>query len=485
VKSPCYSNSMQRLLVLVFPVLFHFSVPIHGLSQHVQHDKNKSDQQGSLLELSRRQFSISLLGGSSASLLSAVGNNNGQQLLPRAISGRVAPVNAAAMPSSPLGPYLTKEYYDVNAMETAPEAGRFYFPTILPPLANRATYRYTLGRNAWAFEQLLTFQNVTATIRCNVIQLQDDGGGLWVHSPLYPTGEFCKLLDDLGHPVQHVVLPCNALEHKAPVQAFLQRYPDASVWISPGQYGPFGVCGRSMTANTARDMGHQRVDGILGDTSAPPPSWAKEFDICTLYADIPQNAGPLSEVAFCHRPTKTLIATDAVVFIPGDKTATPEIFSTYFDPAVIREDETFWPRTVLQSVFLPLRSVIDENTGKVFYPGFDAIKDRLIRAPILRAFADARAPKLVDEWVSTIGTWNFDRILTSHFASPIAAGPLDFVAAYSYLPQSCQDAGAALSSKRIPPIVPQDWELLDGLNQVIADNKLGAPAVYDYQQECR
>jgi hypothetical protein len=152
-------------------------------------------------------------------------------------------------------PYIMKEYY-AQEPTTAASYGRFFFPTLTPPFANRATYRYALGRNSWALEQLLTFANVTATIRTNVIRLQD--GGLWVHSPQWPTGEFCHLLDELG-PVRHVVLPCNAFEHKAPIAAFCKRYPEASVWISPGQYGPFGKCGLDLLDCK---MGY-KVDGVL------------------------------------------------------------------------------------------------------------------------------------------------------------------------------------------------------------------------------
>lgn len=133
---------------------------------------------------------------------------------------------------------------------------------------------YELGRQAWALEQLRTFANVTATIRCNVIQLQSTGG-LWVHSPQWPTGEFCSLVDSVGNgTVEHVVLPCNAFEHKAPMQTFTQKYPKVRVWIAPGQYGPLGSCGTSLRANAQQQLNDAmpyRVDGILGDPYSPPP----------------------------------------------------------------------------------------------------------------------------------------------------------------------------------------------------------------------
>jgi hypothetical protein len=87
---------------------------------------------------------------------------------------------------------------------------------------------------------------------------------------------------------------------------------------------------------------------------------------------------------------------------------------------------------VLQAVFLPLRESTDCPIGTPErWPGYDAVRGRLVRAPILRAFADARAPDEVREWVSSIGAMgSFDRVLTAHFASPIKATPAEFEAAF-------------------------------------------------------
>lgn len=350
----------------------------------------------------------------------------------------------------------------VEALEVAtnPTAGQFCFPALTPPFNKRATYRYTLGRNAWAFEQLLTFSNVTATIRSNVIKLES--GGLWVNSPQFPTGELCALLDDLNDPVEHIVLPCNAFEHKAPMKPFTRRYPDAKVWVSPGQYGVLGTCGKSLEERW--NMGY-RVDGILG---SDVPSWIDEFDIATLYVDLPKNSGPTSEVAFCHRPTRTLVATDSVIFVND---AAPDIFKTYFEESTVG-DETFWPRTVLQAVFLPLRQ--DDNN---MYPGYESIKNRLVRAPILRALVDARAPNEVKSWIETQTTWDFDRIITSHFASPIAATPDNFRSAFDFLFEE--------EEKNIDSSIKcQDWNLLDSINQFVAKTNAGAPATFDFTRGC-
>ena len=378
-------------------------------------------------------------------------------------AGAAVPV-VAARPAAAV-PVL--DGYRPETAVTAAEAGRQYFPPLTPPLFERATYRYELGRDAWALEQLLTFANVSATVRTIVIRLKD--GSLWVNGPQWPTGEFCELLDELG-PVRHVVLPCVALEHKAPIKAFTKRYPEASVWVAPGQYGPFGTVG--LTASSAK-MGY-RVDGVF-PVGAPKagdalPHWADEFDMRTLYVDLPENAGPVAETAFLHKPTRTLVTTDAVVFVPAQP---PPIFSTYFAPSDTA-DPDFWAKSVIQAVFLPLREdgAAPRSQPAARWPGYGAVQGRLLRAPILRAFADARAPAEVRSWVASIAEWPFDRVLTAHFASPIKATPAEFAGAFSYL------------DGELPDIRCEDWRLLDGLNKLIEDNQLGAPVKFDFKRGC-
>lgn len=233
-------------------------------------------------------------------------------------------------------------------------------------------------------------------------------------------------------------------------------------------------------------MGY-RVDGILGDEKSPPPPWSDEFDIATLYVDLPRNAGPVSEVAFCHRPTKTLITTDAVVYVPNEPS---RILSTYFDEdTVITRDPSFWPKSVLQAVFLPLREEVNSN-GDTYYPGYEALVDRLVRAPILRAVVDARAPGAVRDWIleqtTTISVtsndrrkWDYDRVITGHFASPIEATPSDVRASFDYLFKD--DLSGNIN---LPPIACRDWELLDSINQFIAKYNAGEPAIFEFQRGC-
>ena len=71
----------------------------------------------------------------------------------------------------------------------------------------------------------------------------------------------------------------------------------------------------------------------------------------------------------------------------------------------------------------------------------------------------------------SISTVDFDRVLAAHFASPVRATPADFAAALAYLD------GPQADEK----IVCADRALLDGLNELIDTNKLGAPAKFDFK----
>ena len=117
--------------------------------------------------------------------------------------------------------------------------------------------------------------------------------------------------------------------------------------------------------------------------------------------------------------------------------------------------------------------------------------------PILRALVDARAPNEVREWIAqqTAPSWDFDRIITSHFESPISAGPTEYKAAFGYLDDQeymtveRQASNATTSSRgkvnaKLPAIQCRDWELLDSINQVVAKSNAGAQATFDFQRGC-
>lgn len=117
----------------------------------------------------------------------------------------------------------------------------------------------------WLFEQeqALGFSSVSTNIRMTVIKLKS--GGLWVHAPIAPTKEciqartlpdpigpyqplvsspiefyslccWLQLLKELDAPVEHIVLPTFAYEHKIFVGPFSRKFPKAQIWVAPRQW---------------------------------------------------------------------------------------------------------------------------------------------------------------------------------------------------------------------------------------------------------
>jgi hypothetical protein len=125
--------------------------------------------------------------------------------------------------------------------------------------------------SVWLFEQeqALGFSSVSTNTRMTVIKLRS--GGLWVHAPIAPTKEciqvphltsatnttstlLCfgvaaasskfsnsvmrcaQLIKELGAPVEHIVLPTFAYEHKVFLGPFSRKFPKAQVWVAPRQW---------------------------------------------------------------------------------------------------------------------------------------------------------------------------------------------------------------------------------------------------------
>lgn len=122
------------------------------------------------LPLNRRE--VLLRGGVFVGVASAVSLPTSSSSAAAAAAEDVVATTSSASTSPAAATLLSN--YDPNDYTTADDLSRSVFPpSFLPPLNNRATYRYALGRDAWALEQLLAFANVTATIRTNVIELED------------------------------------------------------------------------------------------------------------------------------------------------------------------------------------------------------------------------------------------------------------------------------------------------------------------------
>ena len=108
----------------------------------------------------------------------------------------------------------------------------------LYPYGKRATHvEELIPGQVWSFEQLQGVYYVAVPIRLTVVKVP---GGLMLINPLPPTVELCAAITELEAehgPVCTIVLPtASGLEHKLPLSALARSFPEAALWVCPGQW---------------------------------------------------------------------------------------------------------------------------------------------------------------------------------------------------------------------------------------------------------
>lgn len=325
------------------------------------------------------------------------------------------------------------------------DSGRFYlnftgFPFPLGPFLNRRTIRTEVVKGRiWLFEQeqALGFSSVSTNIRMTVIKLKS--GGLWVHAPIAPTKECIQLVKELAAPVEYIILPTFAYEHKIFVGPFSRKFPRAQIWVAPRQWSwPLNLPLAFFGIFRAKTL----IDEDLSTL------WADEIEQKVLSS--PEvGIGPYVEVAFYHKPSRTLLVTDAVIFVPRKP---PECISKESllasaknglavkilskgkevpqEPVVDNpmNRQKGWERMVLQILFLGPSNLLEPNAS------FAQMSQKLIVSPIVKTLVFSKVPEKVRDWIDRIVCdWRFRRIIPAHFAAPINASRSDFLAAFAFL----------------------------------------------------
>lgn len=142
-----------------------------------------------------------------------------------------------------------------------------------------------LDENLWVAEQPLNFLGLAVGARMTVIRLAD--GALWVHSPLRLTAPLRQAVEALGA-VRFLVAP-NKYHHLF-IGDWMAAYPQAQAFAAPG------------LSEKRKDL---RFHAVLSEQG--PAEWAGQIDV------FPWRGAPMmGEVVFFHRPSRTLIVTDAL-----------------------------------------------------------------------------------------------------------------------------------------------------------------------------
>lgn len=136
----------------------------------------------------------------------------------------------------------------------------------------------------WTYEEPLRFLGFEIGRIMSVIQLSS--GGLFIQSPSELTDELESALNELGE--VRFVAPTSKLHGHLYMEQYREVYPSAELLAAPGLDG------------RRPDL---VFDQLLGDI--PDPRWATDIDQIAILGN-----RWLTEIAFFHRPSRTVILGD-------------------------------------------------------------------------------------------------------------------------------------------------------------------------------
>ena len=137
-----------------------------------------------------------------------------------------------------------------------------------------------------------------------VVLPAQSGGGLWIHSPVAWSQELWDELEALvpeGAP-KHLVIPSRT--HDLHLKPWMERIPAETT------YAPEAL----QEAHKDWSVGHTLTEDFRA-------SWSDDFEHTLL-----DGAPRVSEVAFFHRPSKTLVLVDSVFNLSGEGTFLGKLF---------------------------------------------------------------------------------------------------------------------------------------------------------------
>ncbi len=191
----------------------------------------------------------------------------------------------------------------------------------------RTIFRELVPNQIWSFEQLQGIYYVAVPVRLLVVRVKNE---LMIINPLPPTDELLRGIDVLVKkigPVKTIVLPtASGLEHKIGLPALARAFPNAKIWVCPGQFSfpfqlPFDWLG----------IPSDRTNILLAD------GFPYE-DFCEWISLGPIDIGlaRFQEICCFHKPSKSLLVTDALV---GIEETPPELFDLDPTPLLFHSRE--------------------------------------------------------------------------------------------------------------------------------------------------
>lgn len=384
-----------------------------------------------------------------------------------------------------------------------------FWPAVpLYPYGRRRTLRQEVVKDTiWTFDQIQGILYTVVPIRMTVVKL--DAGGLLVYAPVAPTRECIRLVKELvaqHGDVMYIILPTSSgLEHKVFVGSFARCFPNAQVFVAPHQWSfPVNLPLSWLGFPWGRTQ-------VLPEDSADSP-FAPEFDYALL--DINLGRGSFGEVALFHKRSRTLLVIDSVLSVPEEPPAIvqldpyPLLFHARDSALDVVEDSPAnrrkgWQRISLFAIYFRPSALEMVELGQMFrdvlkapnrsrkayfglFPfrwkdswqqSFDALRGggRLFVAPILQTLILNQAPRQVINWANKVANWDFQRIISCHFDSPVDASAYQFRQAFSFL-ENKPPVSEYLFGTKTQPLPKEDFEFIKEIEEKLLKQGIATPA---------
>ena len=377
----------------------------------------------------------------------------------RAALSHGAAAGAAALAAAALPPQ------SAHAAITAESNWPLWPALPVAPYSRRKTIRREIGPGVWAFDQLIGIYYVHVPIRMTVLRLES--GGLFCYAPVAPTKECLSLLqpliDEYG-PIKYIVLPSVAVEHKVNAGPFARNFPDAEFYAVDQQYSfPIPL--------PSAFLGLPSWTKPLPRSSEGLDMWGGELEHEVLTVK-PGPGSYFQDVAFVHKPSKTLLLCDALLAVteepPPILTSEPEytralLFHARDDALEVVADtpearRKGWRRIVLLfNFFIPGATQADIGLGPLLAldPKFElgwggwqpftwrdsevtsfekySMNGKPTLLPIIQIILNRGvADGSLMRWVRKVQQWKFERVVPAHLDAPLAIGPSEFAEPFEF-----------------------------------------------------
>ena len=309
----------------------------------------------------------------------------------------------------------------------------------LYPYGHRRTLRRELvPGQVWSFEQLQGVFFVAVPIRMTAVKLK---AGLLLYAPVAATAECIGLVRELEAehgPVLSIVHPTSSgLEHKVGVPAMARAFPQAEVWVTPGQWSfplPLPLSWLGFPSRRTRMLFE---DGLPHEDEL---TWVQ-------LGPVPLGPGPFCEATVLHQASGSLLCTDGLIAVSGrwpellDLDPKPLLYHGRNDGREPMDDclerrLRGWKRLVLFATCLKPHAV--EQVWRPYpfrwKPGWEADFDAISRgaqlrvAPILEDLVFPRHRPLMTQWLRHCAELPVQRLVPAHFEAPIDCDSAQFLA---------------------------------------------------------